>query len=108
MGRLVCPFCGDATSPTPWEFGGKISVGSDTTGWKKLVGVATAVSRSISGESTYGIMICQSCGKIFVAEDKRQGKGWVAIYPLRRGSVDENIPEPMKGEFEEAHLCFAV
>jgi hypothetical protein len=33
---------------------------------------------------------------------------WSAAYPISQAPVPEEIPEPIKSEFEEAHLCFTV
>jgi len=105
MGKLVCPLCGDATSPTPVVFEAKVKTG-DIMGWHIHDGTAVAITTPEAGPRIYGIMKCQSCEQLFVA--RVESNGWVAVYPIAAKDVAPEIPEPMKGEFEEAHLCFAV
>ena len=106
MGKLVCPLCGDATSANPLMFDAKVRVGKGGNTWAIEEGQAIGVTPEVVGEPTYGIMECQSCERRFVAEQKYDG--WVAVYPIRRERVDKDIPEPMRAEFEEAGVCFAV
>jgi hypothetical protein len=57
----------------------------------------------------YGVFECQACDERFVAKRHRYDDTyWVAVYPLPHKLVAEGIPEPVKSEFEEANLCFAV
>lgn len=62
----------------------------------------------------YAILICQTCGQWFVARKEEESvsplvtREWTAVYPIPRQPVAEEIPEPIKSEFEEAQLCFAV
>jgi len=60
----------------------------------------------VDGHPRYGIMNCVSCGKRFVAEDL--GDGWSAVYPIQHKSVADDLPEPIRSEFDEANLCYAV
>jgi hypothetical protein len=105
MGKLICPICGDATSPTAEVFEAKVQTG-DIMGWHIHDGRANAITPSEPGQRTYGIMKCNSCNKRFVAQV--ESDEWVAVYPIPTKRVDLDIDEPMKGEFEEAQLCFAV
>jgi len=56
----------------------------------------------------YAILCCQECESLFVVKDLIDGKGWHAVYPIQHKAVAKEISQPIKGEFEEACLCFAV
>jgi hypothetical protein len=56
----------------------------------------------------YAILTCQACSSWFVAARPKYGREWSAVYPIHHKPVTKEIPEPIKGEFEEANLCFAV
>ena len=67
-----------------------------------------AVCHAEYGQPTYAILVCQACRKRFVAEKNKLTDEWSAVYPIQHKAAPEEIPEPIKGEFEEAHLCFAI
>ncbi|HEX9896301.1 MAG TPA: DUF4145 domain-containing protein [Dehalococcoidales bacterium] len=81
---------------------------------------STAAVRAITDQDNqkiqYGIYICQDCGKRFIAKGiyvkikDRSGYilQWFPIYPIPAREVASEIPEPIRGEFEEATLCFSV
>ncbi len=93
MAKLVCPLCGSYTSFTP----AKVKYG----GLEIWVDVVTKYSI----EENYAIIVCQACGKHFVA---KEGTDWVAVYPLIYKKAAKEIPEPLKGNLEEASLCLAT
>jgi hypothetical protein len=111
MGKLICPYCGDATAPIPSSFKATViltnkRLAAFVPGYPYEEGMAVATTIPQLGQPTYGIMVCQSCGKPFVAEN--EDDGWSAVYPIRHKPVAKEIPEPIRGEFEEANLCFAI
>jgi hypothetical protein len=106
MGKLVCPRCGDATSPVPVVFPTVMEQDSGLGGYSKHSGLAAAVPPGESGQPMYGIMICQSCGKRFIAEEDKGS--WKGVYPISHRPAASEIPEPVKSHFEEAQMCFAV
>lgn len=105
MGKLICPRCGAFTSATPSVFSGSVLLKSYDRFWHEE-GSAQAITPYSPGEPTYGIMVCQSCEKRFVAEETR-GE-WLAVYPIQYKPVAKEIPEPIRSEFQEAYLCFAI
>ena len=107
MSNLVCPLCGAFTSAEPAEFGGFIRIRSGQN-YRYEHGTATALSDDKDGNVTYGILDCQGCGGRFVGKKDRETDEWSAAYPIKAKRADSDIDEPMKGEFEEAHLCFAI
>lgn len=105
MGKLICPHCGDSTSPTPYIF--RASVNVDTILSSRYeVGTAEAVMPSGSGSPIYAIIVCQSCKKRFVAQETADW--WSAVYPIRHKPVAREIPDPIYSDFGEANLCFAT
>jgi len=111
MGKLVCPHCGDATAPIPYYFKGTVVLSNKrlaafVDGYPYVEGLIEAITKSEPRQPTYGIIVCQSCGELFVA--RQQNSGWLAVYPIQHKSVAEDMPEPIRSEFEEANLCFAV
>lgn len=105
MGKLVCPHCGEFTSPTPHTFEANVLL-SGTSGFWYKEGTVKAVTSWVAGSPPYAIMICQSCEECFVAQEIEGG--WVAVYPIRHKPVAQEIPKPIHSEFEEANLCFAI
>jgi len=59
------------------------------------------------GIDNYAILQCQGCEALFVAREESPEK-WIAVYPIPHETAPEEVPEPVKWEFEEASLCFAV
>jgi hypothetical protein len=61
------------------------------------------------GDTNYAILDCHACGGRFMAKMHRyQDDNWVPVYPIPQSKVADEIPEPVKDEFKEANLCFAV
>lgn len=111
MGRLICPYCGDATAPIPFHFMAKVvlsnkNLAAFVDGYPYVDGITKAITIPEASQPTYGIMVCQSCEKHFVAEEGTDG--WLAVYPLQHRPVANEIPEPIRSEFEEANSCFAI
>lgn len=105
MGKLICPHCGDSTSPTPYSFRTKVEVDA-IFGSRYKEGITEAVTPREGGSPPYAIMVCQSCKKRFVAQETADG--WSAVYPIQHKPAAQEIPEPICSEFEEANLCFAI
>ena len=59
---------------------------------------------------SYAILVCQACMEYFVAKREKfaEEDEWSAVYPIEHKPVAEEIPEPIRSEFEEANLCFAI
>ena len=111
MGKLICPHCGDATAPIPFLFEATVVLSDHRLAafmqsYPYVSGKAQAITNPEPDQTTYGIIVCQSCKKHFVAT--KEEDGWSAVYPIKHKPVAEEIPEPIKSEFEEANLCFAI
>jgi hypothetical protein len=107
MSKLICPICGAFTSVEPVEVGASVKIKTHL-GWRNEHGTASAVIHDKDGRASYAILDCQACGGRFVGKADRGMDEWSAVYPIAGKRVDTNIDEPMKGEFEEANVCFAV
>lgn len=94
MAKLVCPFCGAYTSFTPAMIP-----------WPDTEQYVQAVIKNMYPDPDYAIIVCQACDRHFVAKGNGE---WIAVYPIMHKPVSEDIPPPMRGEFEEANLCYAV
>lgn len=111
MGKLICPLCGSFTSVEPLMLRGKAihtKLSSDT---QKIFVEAQmpAMADYMYPGTKYAILTCAACGEPFVARKEEKYKGeWLAVYPIQHRPVAEEIPEPIKSEFREAHLCFAI
>lgn len=112
MDRLICPSCGTTTSFNPvW-----VTVQGILEEQRREDSITYGeVSVKLIGpyrydEANYAILECQACGKHLVVEkgEYAQEGEWQVVYPISHAPVAEEIPEPIKGEFEEASLCFAV
>ena len=113
MANLICPICGDATSFSPLQLLGEGTLATERQGkdWhlREVTLDAVINDRYITvKDSAYAILTCQSCKKWFIAERKRGIVEWMAVYPISYKPVPEEINEPIKEEFEEANLCFAI
>jgi len=114
MSELICPNCGTATSFSPAQIVGKgILLGRSTetdTEWGKVQ--ISAVTTYLYERETYAILVCQACWEYFVAQKSKyshpESDEWVAVYPITHRPVAQEIPQPIKSEFEEAQLCFAI
>jgi len=113
MGKLICPLCGAFTSFSPVQLIGQgilleRSGEKYTMSEKVMLRAVTDEDYMIVKDTCYAILACQACGKWFVAEKERHGRQWSAVYPIQHKPAAKEIPEPIKGEFEEAYLCFAI
>lgn len=114
MGQLKCPHCDAFTAAEPELFDAQVQIAvasldivSDGHAIQRRSGKALAVTERGGGQPVYGIMVCQSCKKRFVAQEDETGR-WTAVHPIPHRTVPDEIPEPIKGEFAEAQLCAAV
>jgi hypothetical protein len=112
MSKLICPNCGVATSFSPEQIIGRgilldYSTEAKTT-WGKVQ--ISAVTSYTHDEDTYAILVCRACNEYFVAKREKytEEDNWSPVYPIPHKPAAKEIPEPVKGEFEEANLCFAV
>lgn len=109
--EIKCPHCAVMTSLIPLRIYDDEAV---------VHGSHTAEARAITGldeDSTlYAIYVCQDCGKRFIAKgifirekpNLSRIPQWFPIYPIPTREVSKKIPQPIRGEFEEAALCFSV
>lgn len=114
-GRLVCPLCGVPTPLSPLELKGKgaflRTLGTDEVRYVEVALKAmidTHYMAMTSEDTCYAILTCAACGGWFVAKKQPYEEEWLAVYPIPHKPVAQEIPEPIKSEFEEAYLCFAV
>jgi hypothetical protein len=114
MFNLICPICGTATSFSPAHIEGKGILlersGEDHTQYSK-VNIAAIIPYKY-GEESYAILVCQSCFEYFIIKRDKYSEDKISsfevVYPIKHKVAPIEIPEPIKGEFEEASLCFAV
>jgi len=114
--KLVCPLCGVCTSFSPLLLKGRgfrlEQIHRDEVYYWDVALTATTNMPEMDspvGDFHYAILACQACGCWFVAKKKAYGgENWSAVYPIPHKPVAPEIPEPIKSEFEEAYLCFAV
>jgi len=109
---VICPICSTPTSVNPVPIRDDMAyLPEESTERRAVYGKAVvhAITDDVSPHYvSYGIFQCQACDKRFVAKKHIQDREWVPIYPIPHKSIAEEVPEPIKGEFEEASLCFAV
>jgi hypothetical protein len=114
MSKITCPNCGVATSFSPALISGKGVLVDDSnkiyTKWGEVR--ISAITPYVYEEETYAILVCQSCREYFVAKREKysqeSSENWIAVYPIQHKVAAEGIQPPIKGEFEEASLCFVV
>ncbi len=109
MARLVCPHCDTPTPFTP-IFISHDYVLSYVDGTEE----AATNPRVIKAEMPqyakgikYAILNCQNCDCCFVAMETYSAT-WHSVYPIQHKVAPEEIPQPIRGEFEEASLCFGI
>ena len=110
---IMCPHCEVFTSFSPVLIKGKgllIGTSSDYRDiWEEVaIGAVTDPRNMLVEGICYAILVCQACGKWFVASRSQSVEEWSAVYPILHRDISEYIPESIKGEFEEALLCFEV
>ena len=112
MAKLICPSCGSSTSFNPvWVNVRGVLEGhstKDNTVWGEVS--VKLIEPYEYGIANYAILECQACGKRLVVENGEYAEKdfWEVAYPIHHKVASEEIPEPIKSEFEEAELCFAV
>lgn len=110
MKGLICPHCNTPTAFTPIYLT-RQSVLDFVLGTReaaKRPEVVPAVMQEWWNDLRYALVYCQTCDYVFVAANSKMGADWFAVYPIAHQSAAKDIPQPIKGEFEEANLCFAV
>lgn len=110
MSGLKCPTCGSPTPFTPiyltrGEIFDYVDGTREAASSSKVV---EAVMQQSWRGSRYAILCCQDCENLFVVADLPDGGGWRVVYPIPHKTVAKEIPNPVKDEFEEANLCFAI
>lgn len=112
MGKLICPHCGAFTSFSPAQVLGKgilVSRSTETETEWGTVQISAIIPYDYGGtDHVYAILVCRACEEYFVAEREAYADEWLAVHPIQHKAVPEDIPEPIKSEFEEATLCLAV
>ena len=109
---VICPICSTPTSVEVVPIRDDMAYLPEESSEKRAV-YGKAVVHAITDDDSphyisYGVFTCQACNKRFVAKKHISDPEWVPVYPIPHKSIAEEIPEPIKGEFEEASLCFAV
>lgn len=110
MSGLKCPNCGTPAAFTPIYLT-RGEVFDYVDGTKEAAGrshVVPAVMPQPWRGIKYAILCCQECASLFVVKDLFDGKGWRVVHPIPHKPVSDKITPPIKDEFEEASLCFAV
>ncbi len=116
MTKLVCPNCGVHTAFFPARVFGQ-GILSDESNDKRTVYGNVEISAIVPyaqpyGEDGYAILVCASCGELFVVRKEiysdKDHPAWMVVYPIQHKAAAEEIPEPIKSIFVEASLCFAV
>ncbi len=116
MAELICPHCGVRTSFSAAPVIGKgilldKSSGDSTVRGEVQISAIFPYSADY-GDDAYAIVWCQGCGECFVVKKdkytRREQREWSAVYPIQHKVAPDDIPEPIKSEFEEANLCYAI
>ena len=110
MTSVVCCICGKATSISPLIIEDAQALLLEASSKSRSVYGGAQVSAITDKDAryfSYGIFQCQACEERFIGKREYNGP-WVAVYPIPKEPVAEEVPEPIKGEFEEARLCFNV
>ncbi len=109
---IICPHCGTATSFNPVIIEDDKAFLTDESSDKRSIygkaRVFAITDDKYPHDAMYGILECASCGKRFVAIKPTYKAEWAVVYPILHKHVAEEIPEPIRSEFQEAYLCFAV
>lgn len=109
----ICPLCGVATALYPVLITDKRAILPESSSDRQNVFGKAIVSAITDDEyphfTSHGVYECQACGQRFVAKKHRyDDKDWIVVYPIPRKLISQEVPEPIKSEYEEASLCFAV
>jgi len=109
MSNIICPVCGTPTAFTPIYLSCERDFNyiDGTQGAAQTNSVVRMEMHNYHQRIKYAILSCQSCDSYFIASGT-YSSDWAAVYPISKKLVSEDINEPIRGEFEEACLCFAV
>lgn len=112
MSSIICPSCGVLTSFNPLWIQ-KRGINDERSSSDSIIYVKATVElieEYSSGITQYGILVCQSCDERIVVEKKQYARkgDWQVVYPIMHKVASQEIPEPIKSEYEEASLCFAI
>ena len=109
---VICPICYTPTSVNPVRIRDEMAYLPEESSERRAVYGKAVVHAITDDESphhvSYGVFMCQACDKRFVAKKHISDPEWVPVYPIPHKSIAEEVPKPIKGEFEEASLCFAI
>ena len=112
MTTIMCPSCGNGTSFNPVWCTVRGILEEHRTEDRVEYGKVTVrlIEPYTYGDINYGILVCQVCGERIVVENGQycQEDDWRVVYPIHHKVASEEIPQPIKDEFEEASLCFAI
>lgn len=112
MAKLICPHCGAFTAFSPAQVLGRgIMVDRSTetnTQWGTVQISAITPYDHGATDHVYAILVCRACEQYFIAERKEYADEWLAVHPIQHKAAPEEIPQPIRNEFEEATLCFAI
>jgi hypothetical protein len=107
---LKCPSCGTPAAFTPIYLT-RGEVFDYVIGIEKATKyphvVPAVMHKSVHGVQ-YAILCCQECEDVFVVANLSDTKGWRVVHPIPHKTVSDEIPPPIRDEFEEANLCFAI
>jgi hypothetical protein len=113
MSRITCPVCGTATSLNPVTIESESAyLPEESSPNKAIYGKARVFAikdAEYPYKVSYGIYQCQACSERFVAKlENYVDTEWVPVYPILYKPISEDVPPPIKSDFEEANLCFVV
>lgn len=113
MAKIICPHCDTATALRAVLIEDEHALMPDRSSNRESVYEKAVISAIKEAEYPYsvnlGIFQCQACNERFVAKyEQYEDTDWVVVYPIPRKVVADEVPEPIKSEFEEASLCFVV
>lgn len=113
MAKIICPHCDTATALRAVLIEDEHALMPDRSSNKESVYEKAVISAIKEAEYPYrvnlGIFQCQACDERFVAKyEEYKDIDWVVVYPIPRKVVADEVPEPIKSEFEEASLCCAI
>lgn len=110
---VLCPICGVKTALSSIviedDKAYMVDESTERHGVYKKARVFAITDWDNQQDTKQGIFECQDCYGRFVAKiHKYNDPEWVPVYPISHKQVPQEIPEPIKGEFDEVNLCFAV
>lgn len=110
--NLVCPSCGTLTAFTPNVSLAKTIISATATAEQFYYYPVYFEESYERDEDTYAVLVCLGCkNKFIVKRDKyapNKFDSWYVVFPLAKKQYSIDIPEPIKGQLEEASLAFSV